>query len=833
MTGFTTPPTPKPAEARRPSTLRFLFNPEFGQSLQPLKETHGVFVHLILSLFVAYGLISRDHPLCQRGAKPRLLSVLLAGFRSLRWERGAWLQIVLYFLVVGIIGGTFLFITLLALGLFVTPANAQSYFTAPNPTTDWAGQWIAAIRDNTAWSPKSGIEVKFGKAFSGFQEIVSFMSKGMLIIASLILFYHLGSMTAETAVHGQFMGKRASYLWAPLRLVFAIALLVPTPSGFNAGQYVVLTTAEWGSAFASNAWDKFINTFNATPAADLPQPSSPEIAKLVGSMIAVALCVDGHVIEGRTTGDYIWSDAKTYQTSTGVAALFGGTTTRLGYCGGFNFDLATSGSPEERIQLAHKEAFLEVFGEVRRLTRILAQSFYPASGAVSAPSISPSVFLDITKLYERLLKTKLAAAGSAAASSTTSVSISDNRGWATAGLWLYKISKIQGQLMEFSGNLPKANLPSLKDTTTGLDAAISSATARAYYWVTTGRTDMPDVGAKNSDDISSVLNSLNAAAVSYGLWNNEGPLVDSVFGGSFTLDPANTLGGLASLGWRKLLLSFDLIQWAVMGTLAESVMSGIGGALMLASIPTLASGVGAPVAVGLAGAGAVIGVASKIVAGIGATAISLLMTLAMVAFSAAILLAFIIPLMPFFKFLFGILAWLLAIFEAIICVPLWALAHLSPEGDSFMPQSARYGYNALFQIFLRPILMVLSLITSLFLLTIVIGFLNFTFSEATHGIHSAGSKSALVNFVYMIIYAVNAYMLTNATFKTVEHLPNSALKWFGGGHGDQVFDDQQTFNTMVVATGGFVSQAGQAVQSGVRGGLQSAGQGVAGLWKGK
>jgi conjugal transfer/type IV secretion protein DotA/TraY len=47
------------------------------------------------------------------------------------------------------------------------------------------------------------------------------------------------------------MGKRANQIWAPIRLVFAIGLLVPINGGMNSGQYIVIKVAELGSGMAS------------------------------------------------------------------------------------------------------------------------------------------------------------------------------------------------------------------------------------------------------------------------------------------------------------------------------------------------------------------------------------------------------------------------------------------------------------------------------------------------------------------------------------------------------------------------------------------------------
>ncbi len=63
------------------------------------------------------------------------------------------------------------------------------------------------------------------------QTALGFYSDAMLMFAAIILFYHLATMIVNTAHHGVVMGKQANQIWAPIRLVVAIGLLVPMGSG--------------------------------------------------------------------------------------------------------------------------------------------------------------------------------------------------------------------------------------------------------------------------------------------------------------------------------------------------------------------------------------------------------------------------------------------------------------------------------------------------------------------------------------------------------------------------------------------------------------------------
>ena len=67
---------------------------------------------------------------------------------------------------------------------------------------------------------------------SALQHALSIYSGAVLVLAGMILLYHLLGMVAETAHTGKPMG-RANQIYAPIRLVLAIGLLVPMAGGLN------------------------------------------------------------------------------------------------------------------------------------------------------------------------------------------------------------------------------------------------------------------------------------------------------------------------------------------------------------------------------------------------------------------------------------------------------------------------------------------------------------------------------------------------------------------------------------------------------------------------
>src|SRR5262249_12414619 len=133
-------------------------------------------------------------------------------------------------------------------------ATGQGVFDCLNSQYDWGCKILSFLfeeGDNQVYYPRqiqrnadgsvtyidpNGSNVESSKNYAvlgAFRKMLGFFSNAVLIIASLKLLYELLQMTAETAQHGRVGGREANQLWAPIRLVVAIGLLVPLSSGLN------------------------------------------------------------------------------------------------------------------------------------------------------------------------------------------------------------------------------------------------------------------------------------------------------------------------------------------------------------------------------------------------------------------------------------------------------------------------------------------------------------------------------------------------------------------------------------------------------------------------
>ncbi|MDY0307940.1 MAG: DotA/TraY family protein [Desulfovibrionaceae bacterium] len=77
--------------------------------------------------------------------------------------------------------------------------------------------------------------------------------------------------------------------------------------------------------------------------------------------------------------------------------------------------------------------------------------------------------------------------------------------------------------------------------------------------------------------------------------------------------------------------------------------------------------------------------------------------------------AYYLPALPFILFLSGFCGWIILVVEALVAAPLWIAAHAMPEGEGMVGEHGKKGYMLMFNILMRPPLMVAGVWAALFL----------------------------------------------------------------------------------------------------------------------
>ncbi len=217
---------------------------------------------------------------------------------------------------------------------------------------------------------------------------------------------------------------------------------------------------------------------------------------------------------------------------------------------------------------------------------------------------------------------------------------------------------------------------------------------------------------------------------------------------------------------------------------------------------------------------------------------SVFYSLAFMGLTAGFVLFYILPFLPFLYFYFAVASWVKSIFEAMVGVPLWALAHLRIDGDGLPGDAAQNGYFLILEIFIRPILTVIGLIAAIGIFATQVRVLNliwdlvaantagFTPNADILGmgaIDDADFRRGIIDqFFFTIIYTIICYMMALASFKLVDKIPDNILRWAGAGVSSFGDIDQENIDgvTRYATVGGMTigNQAAGAVRDVAKGG---------------
>lgn len=366
-------------------------------------------------------------------------------------------------------------------------------------------------------------------------------------------------------------------------------------------------------------------------------------------------------------------------------------------------------------------------------------------------------------------------------------------GWGGASIWYNKISERNGSLYTATTSLPVINkmpmvMESIQRERRKTDTSISSDFCEGYNPQKSGKTStyLPSEKSTFETEEATALHSLCKQ-----LHDNEGIFIKGVSRKTTATNPIEAtiqsfftefrlfspkenyevtpMAQLSSIGRM-------MVDKAILGIVVATAASAYGG---MAHMSAAQGNKGADMFADMAG------MASDAVMGI-----------AMVGLTSGFVLHYMLPFMPFLYFFFAVGRWVKAIFEAMVGVPLWALAHMSPSGPGIPGDKASGGYFLLLEIFVRPTVIVFSLIASFSIFTAMAVGLNSVFSLISTNLFGGYdpsvsaptlnmtelSRGAIDQFFLSIFYVCILYMIATGCFKMIDIMPDNFLqRWAGAG----------------------------------------------------
>lgn len=872
---------PKPVR----SVAAFLWMPQFRLSFQHMSHLAPVFVRTLAGVFAGAGLIAPNHPALLYGSPEvdgsrasfgALMGDVWFALRTQKTSITQWgMFIAVAFLLALAMMACVTTIATLAFGVGAT-AQAQLFSHplgdssvknhVPAPPYDLAvpapgtpqGDYGIMMLDKVV---RAGAYGKGLPIQNALRDLMLTYNSAVLVVASVILFWMILSVVVDTAKTGQIGGGRHNMVWGPIRIVFALALLIPMGSaGFSSGQYMVMKVAEWGSNLGTNAWEHYVKGTLSDSNVIANQSATPA-TEFLRSYEKMWLCVVSYNAMMEKTGSsermakrkladkaydgknqYQWvapdgrsCGALTYKNSENTyQAMMDFTGTKKDSI----TDMLDSMLEEmkENMRQAYVRALLGEkeepglgLGLEKELQKAacrfasttvffnkdpdlgILQKQPECAGAVLAPLLTPQTLgyndlIAINEAFGKAVGPVLQAELNKARvrlQDSKMLDMMTQRGWAGMGAWYHRISQINGvaaSLIDAPFSVAGNSLPDSTDTeSTSEDSAAhqvpkdASKVLKAFddWWLgyaTSGSGSSTAQRDKATGALAPTAMNPEDLDKSSGLWDTLKGLVKgarSVISGTW----------LTNLIVEK--MGFNT------GYGAEVLIKMVGGndvypLAQLAAIGHMILGLGMGIQVGLLVVQVLVqGATIGALAGLGIW--DMIGSLGTILMIAGLMLKIYVPLIPFMRVIFAVLTWIISVFEAVVMVPIAALAHLSLDGDG-LAGGAKNVWILWLNILLRPILTVIGFVGALLVFNAFVSFFNDNFTKSlVHGMPADGLTYVITLVAYMVIYVFIIYTAANTVFKLLDIIPSAMMRWMGGSP-DHSFDNNSDSDAMLAAS---------------------------------
>lgn len=843
------------------------------------------FSHIAFYMAMVYRaarLLPPEHPYLNAANIGRfgIRHVIAQAAAQLQWRRGHIDQIAVFcLLLVGLVL-LFLQIILLMLGAFTQAAHATlptsygEFFNTAAPEHDIAfvlldrvfgvdGVFGSCVDMGTPCYNNDAVDLPY-PIHDALHTIFQFYSVGLLVVATIIFGYFVVAVLAETAQTGTPFGKRFNHIWAPVRMVVALGLLIPLGSGLNSAQYITLYAAKFGSGFATNGWNLFVDTAVGSEMTLLGQrerlvatpnmPGTNEITVFF-SMVAACLRAELHTNNRDDIHAYLMNPNSTlptppllnetsytearddyYGQSTRAPGGAGGgqrfesskmliyfgersqstirvmdtDTTVENYasriqnveptCGALTLEITDSdtlGSEgSQYLTEQYYNMIVQLWNAVSDETGGSAEISIGSMGTV-ARQIGDSTWLRQSTLeirdedaplptieerrdaladYENYIHEAIQGAVERQRESDRWMEDSRQLGWAGAAIWYNQIAALNGALVSAVYNLPFiVKYPMIVE--------------RVIKERGTGSQTLGNLDKFNPRDPNGELVNLprpDGAAKAQTMYLIVGQWIDAFppSSGNAFMDFIGTVFGMDAL--------FNIHENSDVHPLAQLVAIGKG--IINKSIAHLMD---ASIGFGISAAASIFDNSIlNAIGGAAGTLSSIQGSIAFIGLGVGFVLFYLIPFLPFLYFFFAVGNWVKAIFEAMVGVPLWALAHIRIDGNGLPGDAAMGGYFMILEIFLRPIMIIFGLLASITLFAAQVRVLHDIWQIVVSNVSGFDREAAAavgtgltgaIEFLrrpvdqlfYTVIYAVTIYMLGMASFKLIDLLPKNILRWMG------------------------------------------------------
>ncbi|MBC3910785.1 DotA/TraY family protein [Undibacterium umbellatum] len=716
----------------------------------------------------------------------------------------------------------------LAITLMATGAHAGNFWVPTQGHGDYSIQMLKFIFGDVVLKIYDGTIADNNNHI--LSSLLAKMNAGVLVIGMIIMAYTYIGGAVHTAKDGEWLGKKWDTMMVPLRTAAGMAMLLPTVAGYSFLQVVLIWSGIQAVGLGSTIWTTAYTSISkqvfTTPPFLAPNKTAKQVflmvaCKQAGDMYGMTITPsssDGKMIYAAAgsqdagsagfCGSIQWSASSTFtklqnastsligcdnlfSNQVGCTKLLSDATAQpfssfnvAGVDGVELFQPTDRKKFEDAMRIEHGKiivdmlnspVLIEMANELLLSTDSSKRSMLPGGKYQNTlATIQLQYEKDLVKKIQDHMKATLFQGQSPQALWITKMAAQmEAGGWLHAGSFYMKI-----------GNLNNA-----------AQSVINGAISTAYT--------IPNISGMQNDSQNSAfsvfLNNIQQAVIGT---NDLSTKIESNTPAKFDfLDIRKTWNGITDG------ISTGILKFAMVGEIGKNGMDPL---IQLKSIGDTAIVAGELMLVEGSGA-----LPSKDKSADTSTFSIILAALTGLMLSLGMFLGIILPMLPYVFWVAGVAWWLISFVEAVIAAPIWAIAHMHPEGHDVAGRGSP-GYMFVLSILIRPALMVIFLFAAMLLIKPIMNFVNQGFFQSISNMTEGSMVGIMTLLGTLILYSGITTKMITTVFGIINTGPDNILRWIGGNSavGTQAQSTASSIHQGVDAAGG---QAAGAVGNVVKG----------------
>lgn len=674
------------------------------------------------------------------------------------------------------------------------------------------------------------------------------LNTGMLVFTGLIIGYVFLTGVLNSAHEGNPLGRMYSTMWVPLRMVVALALVLPFSGGYSTMQIGVMWLAGHGIGLANSTWNAALDHITSTGTLYPPQITvdyENTAMRILESRVCmhgintadrhinveekpVEIVDDDQVVSVRSSGTteapLVPVQHRVMQRYDSVYGLAGagiayGAAWLSGFpngiprsygsnpCGSITLEFAEidEGTAIDIPVRSYQNKVIAAHAQLDEDLDSLAREIVLSTVDKTAPAPDQAAY----NLAVNNFKTEYQKAISDALSEIASARVSKwaggnpdaagmtvgarDAGWISVGAWYWDLQRVNAETQKMVS--VKAELVGPTEAALEHDDYQSFMDGLAAYSQNMLVTDPATGTPVNAMERSTYAD--DNATLGFVMGR-----VESVI--NFALSEPDPVAGLANVG-HVIIGTFETALNAAFvsdlaACVADDTSEAVGGLIGGAARPVTST---------------LCRMTNK--------ALWSLVGAGLLLIPIALMLAFYLPATPMILWIMGVAGWFVMLIEAVIAAPIWAVSHAMPEGSGFIGERAKAGYMVALSVFLRPALAIFGFFASMLLVIVMLKVVMLIFLPAMSGM-IGDSISGVVTAVAMLgIFTVLIIQIAHRAFGLIHEVPDKVLRYIGGGSENlgEASQEQQSRSVFVGGAAKVVGGAGHTMRDKTRGGAQS------------